>query len=172
MKNQFYIYLVLAALFAGFGVISVLVFLSKGQNKYFVKKKLALGASIIALTCMANGCKPVVTCYEVAVEPVIVCSDSVNNDGVIILNTDNQIINFDCQYMFYEKVSYKINNNSENIYTGDCVKTSSDTSVSLSITTTSILAPGNYKLQLYYFAATELDENSAPFSYFDLKVIE
>lgn len=171
MKNNAYIYICLIGLFTAFGVISMLVYFTKANNKYLLKKKLALGAVIIGLTAVTNGCAPLVTCYDVALSPVVICTDSVNNDGMIILHQGDQTINFDCQYLYYQDVSFKISNDTNDIFSGDCVKTVTDSSTTLLINTPRDLNVGNYKLKLYYLRAIELDENSSPFSLFNLKVL-
>ena len=172
MKNTHILSISLVAVSAAFVIISVLVAVTGGKNKYLIAKKLRLGAIIIGMTCMANGCRPVVTCYDPAPMPVLTCTDSVNNDGLIILHRGDRTINFDCQYLYYENVSYQISNDTDDLFSGDCVKSVTDSTTSLLITTAGDMNLGTYKLKLFYLQAVELDENSSPFSFFDIKVIE
>jgi hypothetical protein len=175
MKNTHIVTISLFAVSAAFILVSVLVTLSGGKNKYLIAKKLRLGAVIIGMTCMANGCRPVVTCYDPAPMPVLTCTDSVSNEGLIVLQKGDQTINFNCQFLYYQNVSYKIGNDIQDFYTGECTKTLADTTTQeeiLSITTSGILNSGLYKLRLYYFQSAEIDENSTPFYISEIKVID
>jgi hypothetical protein len=77
--------------------------------------------------------------------------------------------------LYYQNVSYKIGNDIQDFYTGECTKTLADTTTQeeiLSITTSGILNSGLYKLRLYYFQSAEIDENSTPFYISEIKVID
>ncbi|HNQ69196.1 MAG TPA: hypothetical protein PKN32_12510 [Bacteroidales bacterium] len=171
MKNVQILSLTLVIVSAAFLLISVLVVLTGGKNKYLISKKLRLGAMIIGMTCLANGCRPFVTCYEVAMAPVMVCQDSVNNDGVIVVNKDVSKINFNCMYLYYEFVSYKLSVEDQIVFTGDCIKTDTDTSQNLEAPIPRQMNSGNYLMKFYYVKASEINENSSPFSIFNIKVI-
>jgi hypothetical protein len=175
MKNTQIVSISLIAVSVAFIIVSVLVTITGGKSKYLIAKKLRLGAIIIGMTCMANGCRPVVTCYEVAPSPVLSCTDSVSNEGLIVLQKGDQTINFNCQYLYYQNVSYKISNDIQDFYTGECAKTIADSTTQeeiLTIATSGVLNSGLYKLRLYYIQSAEIDENSTPFYIFDVKVIE
>ncbi len=172
MKNHVYLYFITGILFCAFGIVSLMVFLTGGKSKYFVKKKLAIGAIIIGITCVTNGCRPVVTCYEVAVQPVLNCVDSVNNEGAIVINKADTVIQFDCEYMYYENVSYRlwlaediVAEDSCNIITGNPLNR-------LVVKLPSGLGTGNFSLRLYYFKPEELSEDSTPFEQFELKITD
>ena len=172
MKNAHILSFSLIAVSATFVIISVLVALTGGKNKYLLSKKLRLGAIIIGMTCLANGCRPFVSCYEVAVEPVMNCIDSVNNDGVIVVNKDDSEIEFNCMYLYYESVSFILSSNAQTIFSGDCIKTNSDTSQNLKVPIPRQMDAGNFKLQFYFVKASDIGENSSPFSVYDVKVID
>ncbi len=53
---------VLAGLFAAFGMISVLVIVTR-RHPFFVHKKLRLGALLLSITGASVGCRGVVSCY-------------------------------------------------------------------------------------------------------------
>jgi len=172
MKSIQFLSISLLIASAVFILISVLVAITGGRNKYLISKKLRLGAMIIGMTCLANGCKPFVTCYEVAVDPVMNCIDSVNNDGVIVVNRDDSEIEFNCMYLYYESVSYILSSNAQTIFSGDCIKTDSDTSQNLKVPIPRQMDAGNYELKLYYFKASSITEDNSPFSVHDVKVID
>jgi hypothetical protein len=175
MKNTHIVTISLFAVSAAFILVSVLVTLSGGKNKYLIAKKLRLGAVIIGMTCMANGCRPVVTCYSVAMSPVLTCADSTNTEGLIVLQKGDQTISFDCQYLHYPNISYKVSNDREDVFIGECVKIQSDSTGRgeiLTVTTSGVLNSGLYKLNLYYFQSSEVSKNSTPFYVSDIKVIE
>lgn len=172
MKNIQFLSISLIIVSVAFVFISFLVVLTRGKNKYLISKKLRIGAIIISMTCLANGCKPFVTCYEPAMDPVLNCTDSVNSDGVIVVNKDDSEIDFTCMYMYYEYVSYVISKDSQTLFSGDCIKTSTDTSQNLKVPFPRQMDTGIYKLQLYYLKASALVEESSPFTVFDIKVID
>jgi len=172
MKNEQLISFTLIFISAAFVVVSFLVMLTGGKNKFLLSRKLRLGAMIIGMTCLANGCRPFVTCYEVAMEPVMNCQDSVSNDGVIVIEKNIIEISFNCSYLYYEFISYKISTNSQIVFSGDCTKTDTDSSQNLKVQIPRQMDAGNYTLQFYYVKASEVDENLSPFSVFDVKVID
>lgn len=53
---------ILFGLAAAFGVVSLIVVLTRGKSGYFIGKKLKIGAAIIGLTGTLNGCGPE-SCY-------------------------------------------------------------------------------------------------------------
>ena len=172
MKTETTVYISLGILFLVFGLVSALVFLSGGKNKFLISKKLAIGASIIGLTCLSNGCKPFVTCYDVATDPILIAKDSVNEQNIIILQKTDSIIEFNCEFMYYEFVSYRLVREDDYIFTGDCIKEESDSSLNLVVRFPSTCSPGNYFLKLYYLQSTQLDQNSSAFKEFEVKVID
>ena len=68
LKKENAIPFILLGVGAAFIVVSMLVFLSKGNPK-LVRYKLKLGAIIIGLTATVVSCKPTVSCYEPALPP-------------------------------------------------------------------------------------------------------
>jgi hypothetical protein len=172
MKNHVYLYLVLAGLFIAFGAISLGVYFTGGKNKYFLKKKLAIGAIIIGLTAVSNGCRPVVTCYDVAPSPEMTCVDSVSEAGTIVLNKNNSLISFNCEYMFYNDISYRIYKEEVKICEDSCKLLSQEQSSRLEMNVVEELLPGNYSLRFYYFKLDELTKDSYAFEKFDLKIID
>jgi hypothetical protein len=172
MKNHVYLYLVLGGLFVAFGAISLGVYFTGGKNKYFLKKKLAIGAIIIGLTAVSNGCRPVVSCYEVAVDPVMTCVDSVSEAGTIVLNKNDTLISFNCEYMFYNYVSYRIYKEEVNICEDSCKVFAQEQPSRLEMGITEELLSGTYSLRFYYFKLEELTNDSYAFKQFDLKIID
>ncbi|HEX2959387.1 MAG TPA: hypothetical protein VHO70_21310 [Chitinispirillaceae bacterium] len=81
----------LGLLFAVFGLISFLVFISN-RHPYFVEKKLHLGALILSLSGAAIGCKTI-SCY-IPVQPNIITIDksTFSSDTIVINNTETDSI--------------------------------------------------------------------------------
>ena len=64
MRRELFVPLILAGLTVAFVVVFLLVYMSRGNSTYLIRKKLRIGAFILSLT--AVGCSdPVgtVTCY-------------------------------------------------------------------------------------------------------------
>ncbi len=171
MKNNLYLYLVLGLLFSIFGIVSLVVYFTAGQSKYFVKKKLAIGAIIIGMTCAVNGCRPLVTCYDVAQEPLITCTDPVNDSGEIVINAGDTIIEFSCQYLYNEFVSYKILSSSQLVFSETCEKNITDSATYLTLNLPGTLNVGLYDLKLFGVAHEEINNDSYTLAEFKLRVI-
>lgn len=173
MKNNSYTFLVLGVLFAGFGLFSFLVYLTKGKNKFFLKNKLAIGAMVITLTFTANGCRPVVTCYVTALDPVISSQDSLNLDRQIVISKTDRKLSFNYTTYQYNYLMYSLNHNDETIFSGDAILQKEEDKTSLFVEFPNALDTGVYKLVLYYYDEPIEDISSVLFSeQFDVKVIE
>lgn len=172
MKNNASIFVILAALFSVFAIVSVLVYFTNGKNKKLLKRKLAIGASIIALTGVVNGCKPVVSCYYVAVEPLVICTDSINNSGEIVIKNTDTTIRFDCTYVYYQNVSFRLTKDNVLVISDSCGFVPQSDQSKLTIEFAGVLAVGAYNLSLFYYSADEIPENALPFYEFKLKVVE
>jgi hypothetical protein len=90
MERKIALGISLGVLFIAFGIISLLVILTK-RHPYFVAKKLRLGALIISLSGFAAGCsggapKPVVSCYTSADELVFSIDQADSLTGSIVLH--------------------------------------------------------------------------------------
>jgi hypothetical protein len=171
MKNNVWIFILLAALFTAFAIVSILVYFTGGKNGRLLKQKLAIGASIIALTGVFNGCRPVVSCYEVAVEPVFTCTDSVDNLGNIVVNQSDSEIAFDCEFMYYETVTYRMVKSGNVVATDSCVVMFGDQMARLTVNMPQDLAIGNYDLKLFFYSLSDLKDDSTPFKQFNVKII-
>lgn len=174
MKNHIYLYLVLGVLFVSFGLVSCIVYITKGKNKYFLKKKLEIGALVITLTFTTNGCKPVVTCYVTAIDPEIYSQDSLNNDRQIVISKTEKTLSFNYTTYEYNYLKYSLNNENETLFSGDCIiQKEGDVIKSFSIEFPSSLDTGVYKLVLFYNNEPFEDIHSILFSEkFDIKVIQ
>jgi hypothetical protein len=171
MKNNVWIFFVLAGLFIAFAIVSLLVYFTDGKNARLLKRKLAIGASIIAITGVFNGCRPVVTCYEVAVEPVFTCTDSVDTDGNIVIKQSDTEIAFDCEFMYYETVTYRLVKSGNVEATDSCVVMFGDQMARLMVNLPEAMAIGDYDLKLYYYSLADLKDDSTPFKQFNVKII-
>lgn len=172
MKNNWYIWAAAAAISVIFTIVSFSLWLSGGKNKYLLAKKLKFGALLIALTGVMNGCRPpVVTCYEVAVEPELNCVDSVDNDGNIVIMQNDDKIEFDCEYMYYQNVSFRLEKIGYVAASDSCNLVTVDEKTRLSVDLPDNLTCGNYNLKLYYYNLTELKDESIPFKQFKIKII-
>jgi len=74
----------LALLLGTFGLISLLVILTK-RHPYFVKKKLRLGALILSLTGASVGCATV-TCYSPALDNMFSIDQSDTQTGAFVVS--------------------------------------------------------------------------------------
>lgn len=171
MKNNVWIFIVLVGLFIAFAVVSVLVYFTDGKNARLLKRKLAIGASIIALTGVFNGCRPVVTCYDVAPSPVVTCTDSVNNNGEIVIDNTDKEIRFDMMYGYYENVSFRILSGQNMLVTDSCVMVQDTNVKRITVNLPNALTKGNYTLGFYYFKPDQILDEYEPFYSFNLKVI-
>ncbi|MDD3741528.1 MAG: hypothetical protein PHH30_09820 [Bacteroidales bacterium] len=175
MKNHTYLYLPLVLLILGFGFFSFFLFLTKGKNKYLLGKKLAIGASIIGLTCVANGCKPVVTCYVRAIDPVISSLDSLSSDQHIIISKSNTKLSFNYKTYDYNYQKYSLNDDKSTIFYGDCSIQNDDYNNSkLLVEFPNTIDTGVYKLVIYYFDKPFKDKDKeAVFSKeYNIRVVE
>lgn len=175
MKNHTYLYLILVVLFLGFGIFSLFVFLTKGKSKYFLSKKLAIGASIIGLTCVANGCKPVVTCYVRAIDPYILSLDSISSDQHITISKSTIKLSFKYKTFDYNYQKYSLYDDNRTIFFGDCSIQNDDYNNSkLLVEFPNIIDTGVYKLVIYYFDKPFKDNDiDAVFSKeYNIRVVE
>lgn len=173
MKNNWYLWALIAAVSVAFAIIAFSFWLSGGKNKYLLSKKLQIGALLISMTGIMNGCRPpVVSCYEVAVEPVFNCIDSVNDDGCIMIFQNDEKIEFDCEFMFYETVSYRLEKIDYVVAQDSCQLMSVDQKTRLTVNLPQDLSIGTYDLKLYYYNLSELKDDSAPFKQFNVKIID
>lgn len=67
-KNELLVPLCVVGLSLAFVAVSIAVALTAGRNRFFVRKKLALGALLLSFSGTAAGCG-VVSCYEPMEEP-------------------------------------------------------------------------------------------------------
>ena len=174
MKNQNLSFIALIGLSVVFGIVSFALFLSKGKNKYFLKKKLAIGAAIITLTSMATSCRPVVTCYAVAAEPELEVQDSVNDMQHIVLQGSDNQIDFDSYGMYYENLSFKLLENSNTVELGDCqmIQDSTSQTTGVRIALNPETENGLYTLNLYSVKSTNLNEDSYIYRQFDIELVD
>ncbi len=172
MKNYSYLSVILMLLSLGFLIFSLAVWVSGGKSKFFVNKKLKIGALIIGLTGMLNACKPpVVTCYKVAVEPIIVPMQQTTGAG-IKLESGFSTVDFDCDMLFYDFISYRISNINGIVEFGDCELIRDSTSLILRVKPASNIPIGDYNLGLYYGKYNEIGGAQTPFSEFKVVVNE
>lgn len=157
MKNPSLSIIVLAGLSIAFGIVSIIVYFSNGQNHYFLKKKLAIGAAIIAITSIASCIRPPVKCYAPARPPEIEYKDSSGNTYKIFLN-EEQKINFNCKDVYYEEYCYKLVSEGEIICTGNCI-TNKDINGDIGnfdIILSDEILTGKYRLDIYAGNTEEL----------------
>jgi len=82
-------YLHIGLLFLAFGLISLLVILTR-QHPFWVKKKLRIGGMILTLGGALFGCKPggtgIVTCYDVAISDNVTIEQNSGAEPNIVLD--------------------------------------------------------------------------------------
>jgi hypothetical protein len=162
MKNTHIISISLIAVSAAFIIVAVLVTLTGGKNKYLIAKKLRLGAIIIGMTGIVNGCRPVVTCYKPAPMPEITCTDSVSNEGKIVLLPNDREIGFDCNYLYYSDISYRLFKGDKSVCEDSCSIINNDQKTGLVINLPKGLSNGDYSLRIFVMRTSEITKSSAP----------
>jgi hypothetical protein len=172
MKNLNIVPLTLIVLALAFVVISVMVYFTRGKNKYFLTKKLKIGAMIIALTAVTNGCRvPVVTCYKPAPVPRIMSLQAIESFDEIRISQDEKLLNFDVEYLFSSEACYTISQNKNIIAKGDC-EFLSQAETDMVINMNENLLPGKYDLKIYQMKLSELGKKDYPISTFTIVVTE
>ncbi|HNQ69197.1 MAG TPA: hypothetical protein PKN32_12515 [Bacteroidales bacterium] len=172
MKNLNIVPVSLIVLAIAFVVVSVMVYFTRGKNKYFLTKKLKIGAMIITLTAVTNGCRvPVVTCYKPAPPPRIMSLQATESLDEIRISKDEKLLNFDLEYIYSSDVCYTISQNEKIINKGDC-EFVSDGETDMVINMNENLLPGKYDLKIYQMKISELGKKDYPLSTFTIVVTE
>jgi hypothetical protein len=175
MKNNQVLSISLLCFSSIFVIITFLVFLTGGKNKYLVAKKLKMGAIIIGLTSIVNGCRPMVSCYRASMpdlSPVITTNESKNIMGRIILKSDDKEINFNCAYLFVEDISYRLFKGDKSVYEDSCCLVKNNQKTSLIVSLPEGLNNGNYSLKIFTVKVSEISKNTVPIKEFDLRIVD
>ncbi|MDD3685446.1 MAG: hypothetical protein PHE56_01645 [Bacteroidales bacterium] len=172
MENKNIIWLVAIPVTIVFAVVSILLWFFGGNNKYLVSKKLKLGALIIGITGVMGGCRPpVVTCYKPAMIPQVVPEQQFV-EGKIVIETGFESLDFSCNMLYDDYISWKILKNDKIIELGNCVVNKTDTGTKLYVDPTIDLEEGIYKLGLFNGKLENLGESQIPFKEFEFEVIK
>ena len=151
MKKELFIPFIVAGLGVAFLLISLLVFLSRG-NGALIRKKLKIGGLIISLSGLAAGC-PGPTCYDpVANNQFSIDSSQGYRELLLNLSEENTITG-----KLYEPIgtdfTYRIfNQASESVQQGPILATDGafdSSNEQFTITVDSSLSDGVYDLCLY-----------------------
>ncbi|MDD3860250.1 MAG: hypothetical protein PHW83_08620 [Bacteroidales bacterium] len=170
MKNLNLVPLTLIVLAVGFVAISLAVYFTGGKNKFFLTKKLKIGAMIIALTAVTNGCRiPVATCYKPAAVPRIQSLQAVESSDEIKISQDEKLLKFDIEYLYSTDVCYTISQNEDIITKGHCVFVK-DGDTDMQINMDENLLPGKYDLKIYQGKLSELSKKDYPLNSFTILV--
>lgn len=100
MRREYLVPLILGGLTVAFGIVSFLVYLSRGNSAFLIQRKLKLGALILSLTAATamTGCDhrgPTTTCYLPAYDPKNeITLHGTDQNGRVVLNLDetNEVI--------------------------------------------------------------------------------
>lgn len=172
MKNLNIVPLVLLVLALAFVVISLAVYLSRGKNKYFLAKKLKLGAMIISLTAVTNGCRtPVVTCYKPAIIPEITSLQAYSYSNEIAINPDENELKFKTNNIYDSDLCYIISQSENITLKGDCVVVEGG-EIDLLIKLEEYLLSGVYDLKIFYGKISATENLEYPLESFKIKVSE
>jgi hypothetical protein len=164
--------IVLGFLFAGFGLISFLVIISK-RHPWFVEKKLRLGALILTLSGAAIGCTTI-TCYSPAPSNMIDVDNGIlSRDTILIKNIGTDAITGKISNRSGDTFSYAVLDSSDQIITkanilpvdGSFDESSEEFSIKLNTT----CSPGKYTLNFYEFPADSI-ENGYILRSYSLKI--
>jgi hypothetical protein len=172
MENKSFIWLVVIPVSIAFAVVTVLLWMSGGNNKSLVSRKLKLGALIIGITGVMGGCRPpVATCYMPAMMPQVIPEQQLVN-GKIIVEFGFEGLEFDCDMLYDDNISWKIIHKDEILDFGNCVVDKNDAEIKLFVNPNSNLDAGVYKLDLFNGKIDELGESQIPFKEFEIEVIK
>lgn len=174
MKDELFSFITISALIAAFAIISVMVYLSRG-NKKLISQKLKLGALILSLTTIiSTGCDDQITCYEPSPrETVEIDAGNIDSTGRLILLTGNKIKG-KILYRTSAKFSFKVNDtlrqashSSGNIEALDGVYNESTEEFEISVNHD--IQNGIYSLLFFNYNLSETDGQN-PLNEFRLKV--
>jgi len=172
MKNLNIVPVSIIVLAIAFVAISVMVYFTRGKNKYFLTKKLKIGAMIISLTAVTNGCRiPVATCYKPAPPTRIISLQATDSFDEIRISQDEKLLRFNLEYINSSEVCYKISQNEKIINKGDCELVSNGETDML-INLNENLLPGKYDLNIYQMKLSDLGKKDYPISTFTIVVTE
>ncbi len=172
MKNSQVLSVSLIFASVAFVIVSVLVTITGGKNKYLIPGKLRLGAIIIGLTGVVNSCVPMATCYKTtaSVEPSMDCINSSDKKGFIILKPEDRVLKFDCAYLFYDNLSYGIYHDNDSVCGGICNVSPMEDVFRVVINLPSAINTGEYDLKVFYTEADESGTENIPLKEFKLRV--
>lgn len=172
MKINWYLWALVSAVSVVFAIVAFLLWLSGGKSKYMLTRKLQLGAILIALTGVMNGCRPpVVTCYKPAMIPQVIPVQQVI-DGKINVEFGFENLEFNCEMIYDEHISWVIYSKSKILEKGNCSINHTDVGLKVIVDPINNLEKGLYKLGLFYGEIETLGESQIPFKEFDVEVIE
>lgn len=81
-------------LFAGLSIlfvfISFMVWLYRGESKYWLSRKIKIGAALLTLTAFQHSCRPTVSCYD-PIPPNQISMQS-DNDTLLVNLSDSNIL--------------------------------------------------------------------------------
>jgi hypothetical protein len=149
----------LGVLFAGFGLFSFLVILTK-RHPYFVEKKLRLGALILSLSGAAIGCTAT-TCYSPIMTNMVVIDNSItSNDTIVISKSVNDTISGKITERVGTTFSYAILDSSTRIVAKDNLHPTDgafDENVEEFAINIASTPRGKYNIQFYEVQADSID---------------
>lgn len=172
MKNSQVLTVSLIFASAAFVIVSVLVTITGGKNKYLISGKLRLGAIIIGMTGVVNSCVPMATCYKTTAsfEPSMDCINSADRKGCIILKPEDRELKFDCAYLFYDNLSYRIFHDNDSVCGGICNVFPMEDVFRVVINLPSAINTGEYDLKVFYTESDESGIRNIPLKEFKLRV--
>jgi hypothetical protein len=171
MKGNLYIWIIFIGLSVAFATVSVLVYFSRGKNKFLIAKKIRIGALIISLTGAVNSCAPpVVTCYKPAPVVNVVPRQLADDSDKIIIDTEVKSIVFDCTNIYADSISYRIKLNEDIVERSNCVISNVDYKVILTINFEEKFKSGYYSIELLYGGITQTSDTQTAFETFELLV--
>jgi hypothetical protein len=91
IRKEILIPVAIISLTVVFASVSVFVFFSKGKSKFWISKKIKIGAVLLTLSAISvqPSCRPFVTCYDpVMPNQFVLDNDSLNNINLDISETN------------------------------------------------------------------------------------
>jgi hypothetical protein len=172
--------LALGLLFAAFGIISILVIVTK-RHPFMVDKKLRLGAMILTLSALTTGCRsvgPEITCYDpMPPNQIYIDQDDSLLDTITISLAANDTITGKIDLRAGELFSYIIADSSSgsvviknNLLPTD--GTFDEQTEEFAISITPPMIPGQYLLRFYATSKDSIKQDDWDIRTFTLKVTE
>ena len=179
MNRKTSVVIISALLFVAFGIISVLVVVTK-RHPWLVRKKLQLGALLLSLSAVTSGCRgggPEVMCYDPVPDTMFVMDQVNSQSGSITLNKTVSLTltgridfrngtEFSCALLDTDGGIVE----AHDIVPGDGIW--DESSEAFSVALRESIGTGRYQLRFYDLPAASVQEADGHLYSFDIDIVE